>query len=171
MSYEIIYSKRKTMCLQIKHNGTLVVRAPYKTPKTVIDTFVKSHENWINKKLEIIKGRVAPIDTLSEGEIEKLKAIAWEIIPPRVEYYANLLDVEYKSISINKAKGRFGSCSSKGRLNFSCNLMRYPEIAIDYVVLHEVAHLIELNHSKKFWAIIEKHMPDYRERKLILKTR
>ncbi len=171
MSYEIIYSKRKTLCLQVKNDGSVVVRAPFGTPKGKINDFVCKHENWIAKKVEIAKNRFISVDRLDESEIASLKALAWEIIPPRVEFYAELLGVSYTSISINKAKTRFGSCSNQKRLNFSCNLMRYPMEAIDYVVLHEVAHLKELNHSKKFWTIVEKHMPDYKERKKILKTR
>ena len=171
MKYDIIYSKRKTLCLQVKKNGEVVVRAPLGTSEIRIKDFVQKHSEWIAKKVEATKNFLTPIDTLDKSEIDKLKAFAREIIPSRVEYYATILNVTYKKISINTAKGRFGSCSSKGTLNFSCNLMRYPYEAVDYVVLHEVAHLIELNHSKKFWAIIEKHMPDYKERKKLLKGR
>ena len=171
MSYEIIYSKRKTLCLQVKGNGKVVVRAPLGTSRDKINDFVDMHKNWIAKKVEIAKNRLVPVDKLSEVEIANLKARAWEIIPPKVELYSRLVGVSYASISINKAKTRFGSCSSQKRLNFSCNLMRYPMEAIDYVVLHEVAHLKELNLSKKFWDIIEKYMPDYKERREILKKR
>ncbi len=171
MDYEIIYSKRKTLCLQVKQDGTVVVRAPLGTPRAKIEEFAFKHRDWVAKKVEIAKNRLIPIDTLDESEIERLKALAYEIIPPRVQYYAELVGVSYASISINRAKTRFGSCSSQKRLNFSCNLMRYPLEAIDYVVLHEVAHLKELNHSKRFWAIVEAYMPDYKERKRMLKTR
>ena len=171
MNYEVIYSKRKTLCLQVKRDGTVVVRAPIGTPRVKIEEFTIKHKDWIAKKVDIAKNRVAPIDTLDENEINRLKALAYEVIPNRVKYYAELVGVSYASISINRAKTRFGSCSSQKRLNFSCNLMRYPSEVIDYVVLHEVAHLKELNHSKKFWAIVQKYMPDYKERKRILKER
>ena len=171
MDYEIIYSKRKTLCLQVKQNGAVVIRAPFGTTRAKIEEFVLKHRDWVAKKVEIAKNKPISIDMLDESEIKRLKALAYEIIPPRAEYYANLVGVSYASISINRAKTRFGSCSSQKRLNFSCNLMRYPIEAIDYVVLHEIAHLKELNHSKRFWAIVEKHMPDYKERKRILKMR
>ena len=171
MKYEIIYSKRKTFCLQIKQDGKVVVRCPYGANADKIEAFVNKHANWVAKKQEIAKNRLISIDKLPKEEISRLKALAYEYIPPRVEYYSTLLGVTPSKISINQAKTRFGSCSSKKTLNFSCNVMRYPEQAINYVVLHEVAHLIELNHSKKFWAIIEKHMPDYKQAKQILKTR
>lgn len=171
MKYEIIYSKRKTLCLQIKRDGSVVVRAPYRTSSGLIEDFVSKHKEWIIKKQNAIKNATSRVDSLSESDIDALKMSALEIIPDKVKYYASVVGVEYAGISINKAKTRFGSCSSKGRLNFSCFLMQYPMEAIDYVVLHEVAHLKELNHSKKFWAIVEKHMPDYKERRLLLKTR
>lgn len=171
MNYEIIYSKRKTLCLQVKQNGTVIVRAPFGAPRAKIEEFVLKHRGWVAKKVEIAKNKPVSIDMLDENEIKRLKELALEVIPPRVEYYASLVGVSYASISINRAKTRFGSCSSQKRLNFSCNLMRYPIEAIDYVVLHEVAHLKELNHSKRFWAIVEKYMPDYKERKRILKMR
>lgn len=171
MEYEIIYSKRKTLCLQIKQDGVLVVRCPYGTKKERIQEFVLSHANWIESKQKIVKNRLTPINKLSNDEISELKRLAKEYIPPKVMYYSSLLGVMPSKISINQAKTRFGSCSSKKSLNFSCNVMRYPSEAIDYVILHEVAHIIELNHSKRFWAIIEQFMPDYKERKQILKTR
>jgi predicted metal-dependent hydrolase len=149
----------------------LVVRCPYGTKKERILEFVNSHTKWIESKQKIVKNRIVPIDKLSKNEILELKKLAKEYIPPRVMYYSSLLGVTPTKISINQAKTRFGSCSSKKSLNFSCNVMRYPNEAIDYVILHEVAHIIELNHSKRFWAIIEQFMPDYKERKQILKTR
>ena len=102
-------------------------------------------------------------------EAEALRKKAEEIIPQRVEHYAKIMGVEPKSVRITAAQKRFGSCSSRGTLCFSLNLMQYPSEAIDYVVVHELAHLIELNHSKKFWSVVEKYMPDYKKRRTMLK--
>ena len=79
------------------------------------------------------------------------------------------MGVSYEKVSINSAKTRFGSCSSRKTLNFSYRLALYPYEAIEYVCVHELAHLTEMNHSKKFWAIVEKYLPDYKERKKLLK--
>ena len=171
MNYEIIYSKRKTLCLQIKRDGKVVIRCPYRTSKKRIEEFYNAHIEWVKKKLEITQNRMVPIDELSDTEVEELKKKAWEYIPSRVEYYANIMNVTPSNVSINRAKTRFGSCNSKKRLNFSCNVMRYPYEAIDYVIVHELAHIKELNHSKRFWAIVEGVLPDYKERQKILKTR
>ena len=171
MEYEIVYTKRKTICLQVKRDGRLVIRCPYHTSKKQIDEFFNAHIEWVKKKLEINENGMTPINELSDFEIAELKAQAWAYIPSRVNYFAKIMDVTPTGVSINQAKTRFGSCSSKKRLNFSCNLMRYPAEAIDYVIVHELAHIKELNHSKRFWAIVEGVLPDYKKRQSILKTR
>ena len=171
MNYEIIYTKRKTLCLQVKRDGCVVIRCPYHTSKAKIEEFYNAHYEWVKKKLEITKNRMMPIDELDKYEIEELRKKALEYIPSRVDYFGAIMGVTPSKVSINQAKTRFGSCSSKKRLNFSCNVMRYPCEAIDYVIVHELAHIKELNHSKRFWAIVESIMPDYKERQKILKTR
>ncbi len=171
MDYEIIYTKRKTLCLQVKRDGRVVIRCPYRTSKERIEAFYNSHIDWVKRKLEINKNRMVPLGELDKSEVEELKKKAWEYIPTRVEYFAKIMGVTPSNVSINQAKTRFGSCSSKKRLNFSCNVMRYPSEAIDYVIVHELAHIKELNHSKRFWTIVESVMPDYKERQRLLKTR
>lgn len=171
MDYEIIYSKRKTLCLQIKRDGRVIIRCPYRTSKERIESFYNSHLEWVKKKVEATKNRMVPINELSDTDIEDLKSKAWEYIPSRVDYFASIMGVTPANVSINRAKTRFGSCNSKKRLNFSCNVMRYPIEAIDYVIVHELAHIKELNHSKRFWGIVESILPDYKERQKILKTK
>ena len=171
MDYEIIYSKRKTLCLQIKRDGRVIIRCPYRTSKERIESFYNSHLEWVQRKVEATKNRMVLINELSDTDIEDLKSKAWEYIPNRVDYFASIMGVTPANVSINRAKTRFGSCNSKKRLNFSCNVMRYPIEAIDYVIVHELAHIKELNHSKRFWAIVESILPDYKERQKILKTK
>lgn len=171
MDYEIVYSKRKTLCLQIKRDGRVIIRCPYRTSKERIESFYNSHLEWVQRKVEATKNRMVPINELGDTDIEDLKSKAWEYIPNRVDYFASIMGVTPANVSINRAKTRFGSCNSKKRLNFSCNVMRYPIEAIDYVIVHELAHIKELNHSKRFWAIVESVLPDYKERQKILKTK
>ncbi len=168
MEYEIIRSKRRTLCLQIKRNGSVIVRAPFKTSERVIDDFVNKHTDWINKKLISVKSK-KEYEATDKETVEKLKRQAKEFILPRVSYFSKIMGVFPERVSINSAKTRFGSCSSKKSLNFSYRLVFYPPEAIDYVCVHELAHLTEMNHSKKFWAIVEKYLPDYKERKKLLK--
>lgn len=169
MEYEIIYSKRKSLALQITRECKIIVRAPLRASKKDISEFVSKHRDWILSHLELMSSHNKRYPEPSEDEYNELMEKAKAILPERVKHFSKIMGVSPLGVSINRAKTRFGSCSSKGKINFSCRLMRYPNEAIDYVVVHELAHLKFLNHSKSFWAFVEKFMPDYKERKKLLK--
>nr|WP_308594002.1 M48 family metallopeptidase [uncultured Marvinbryantia sp.] len=169
IEYTIIRSRRKTMCLQVKADGQVVVRAPLRMTKQQIQEFVQKHESWILKKQDLAwKNSRRPVITDQERR-EGMEA-ARRYIPQRVAYFAQRMDVTYGRITIREQKTRWGSCSSKGNLNFNWKLMRMPPEALDYVVVHELAHRKEMNHSERFWAIVEKELPDYRERRKMLRN-
>ena len=86
-------------------------------------------------------------------------------IPKRVRWYANLHKLDYKKIRITSASRRWGSCTIQGNLNFTWKLVLLPIKVLDYVVVHELAHLLQHNHSKKFWSEVERMLPDYKERR------
>ena len=92
------------------------------------------------------------------------------MIPGRVAHFAPLVGVTYGRITVRNQRTRWGSCSSKGNLNFNCLLMLAPPGILDYVVVHELCHRKEMNHSPKFWAEVAKVMPDYKERQKWLRT-
>lgn len=165
--YQLIYSKRKTIALQVKRDGSVVVRAPMGYPKASIERFVASRAQWIeNAKKQVKSATVFPRD---EEEIRRLKELAAKVIPQKVKEYSVIMGLSPKSVRIGSARGRFGSCSSAGALNFSCFLMLYPESAIDYVVVHELAHLKCKGHDKRFYALVARYLPDYKEREALLK--
>lgn len=168
MEYRLIRSARKTLAVEISRDGEVIVRAPLKMPKQYIEKFLSERHERIEDAIERTRER-KPMYSSSAPEAEALRKRAEEIIPQRVEYYAKIMGVEPKSVRITAAQKRFGSCSSRGTLCFSLNLMQYPGVAIDYVVVHELAHLVELNHSKKFWSVVEKYIPDYKKRRAMLK--
>lgn len=167
MNYEVIFSDRKTLAICIK-DGRVIVRAPRGTKQRKIEEALNAHNRWIDKHLERQKERVVNRE-LSDEQIAHLKKNAKAILPIKAERFAAAMGLKYGKITITSAKTRFGSCTSKGNISFSYRLMLYPEAAIDYVVVHELAHLVELNHSKRFYAIIEKYLPDYKERRKLLK--
>lgn len=169
MIFEIIYSKRKTLSLQVKPDLRVVVHAPRGLSKKYIDSFVKDKEGWILNQIEKIKAMPFNPYAATDKEIEEMKEKTLSIVVPRVEHYAKIMGLSPKKISASSAKRRFASCSSQGTLNFSFRLCNYPQEAIDYVVVHELAHMVEMNHSKRFWAVVAKYMPDYQERKKLLK--
>ena len=106
---------------------------------------------------------------MSKEELAKLTRLAKEILPIKVAYYARIMGVSYERIAIRHQKTRWGSCSSLGNLNFNCLLMLVPEAVQDYVVVHELAHRKEMNHSARFWAEVEKIIPDYKKHRKWLK--
>lgn len=172
MDYRLVRSKRKTLGIEVNRELEVIVRAPFFVSKRRIEKFVQEHEKWVEKARQKVKEAIKnrPLEP-TQDEIQALKQKAREIIPDRVAYYSTLTGLTPTAVKITSAKKRFGSCSSKNSLCFSYLLMRYPQNAIDYVVLHEIAHIKHKNHSKQFYAFIEKYMHDYKEREKLLKTR
>ncbi len=171
LEYEIIRSQRRSIAIEIKRDGKVIVRAPARMSMRDIEGFVLSKRTWIEKHQKTAEQLSAalPFESYTEKQISELKASARAIILPMLEYYAGVIGVRYGSVKINRAKGRFGSCSSKNDLNFSCFLMLYPKEAIEYVVVHELCHIIEHNHSARFYANIERILPDYKQREKMLR--
>ena len=168
IEYQIIYSKRRSIALVIR-DGKLIVRAPKGVSLSEIKNVVKSHEGWIDKNLKKQAQVNSRFNGLTEAQIKGLKKLAKKVLKEKTEYYAKIMGVTYGKITITSAKTRFGSCSSKGNISYSYRLMLYPESAIDYVVVHELAHRKYMNHQKVFYREIEKIMPDYKTRKMLLK--
>ncbi|MDY2820051.1 MAG: SprT family zinc-dependent metalloprotease [Hominisplanchenecus sp.] len=169
---KVIRSSRKTMVLEIIKDGTILVRAPYRMPESEIRRFIQEKSDWIEKHVQRIEERqrtLPPVEGLTMKDIRKLADQASVVIPKRVEYFAGKIPVTYGRITIRNQKTRWGSCSSKGNLNFNCLLMLAPPEVLDYVVVHELCHRKEMNHSERFWREVENILPDYRERKKWLK--
>lgn len=168
MEYTLIRSKRKSLAIQIK-NGEVIVRAPLLLSKAKIEKFIALKQNWINNALAKQKEQLKNAKSISQEKIKELKEVAKTVLPEKAEFFAGIIGVEYKNITIRKQKSRWGSCSSKGNLNFNCLLMLFPNEIIDYVVVHELCHLKHMNHLPRFWAEVEKVLPDYKQRRSYLK--
>lgn len=172
LNIEVIRSSRKTMVLEVTREGRVIVRAPYRMPQAKIERFVREKADWIEKSLAKAARREAELEEtpkLTREDMERLANEALRVIPSKVEYYAGLVGVTYGRITIRNQKSRWGSCSAKGNLNFNCLLMLTPESVQDYVVVHELCHRKEMNHSARFWQEVEKVLPDYRQRRRWLK--
>ena len=166
MDIQIIRSRRKTISLQILPTGEILVRCPLRMKEKEIRSFVQSKQGWIEAHLP--KGPVQP--KLTDQEVKKLAELAKSYISQRVAFFAPVVGVTYGRITIRSQHTRWGSCSAKGNLNFNCLLMLTPPEILDYVVVHELCHRKELNHSARFWAEVERVMPNYRDHRKWLKV-
>lgn len=174
MKVKIIRSDRKTAAIQIGMDLVVTVRVPGRMTDQEIDRMLREKELWIKKNLQKMKEKreqqgLQNVRSITMDEIQKLADQAAIDIPKRVAYFAKIVGVDYGRITIRNQKTRWGSCSSKGNLNFNCLLMLAPEEVIDYVVVHELCHRKEMNHSKRFWNEVEKVLPDYRKSEKWLK--
>ena len=169
-TYELIRSRRKTLALEITKDCRVLVRAPLRLSQAKIDTFVSSHEAWIQTHLEQQRQRVASAPPPpTQADIAALKAKARAVLPEKVAYWSAKMGVRPTGLKITTARKRYGSCSGKNSLCFSCFLMDCPDEAIDLVVVHELCHIREKNHGPRFYALLEQYLPDYKERKKLLK--
>lgn len=165
--YQVIKSDRKTIAIQIKPDGQVVVRCPKRMSIVEARRFAESKAGWIEKHLA--KRAAQDVEKYTPKEIEQLREQARKLVTDRVNHYAPIIGVTYNRIAIRTQHTRWGSCSSKGNLNFNCLLAIVPSEVLDYVVVHELCHRKELNHSARFWNEVERIIPDYKARRKWLK--
>lgn len=164
MEYKLIRSKRRTLSVSIGDDLIPIVKSPDFLSDSEIEAFVVKNTQWINSA---VKRKAKHIEKYNISE-EAVSDFA-KRLKDKVEYYSSLTQLKPTAVKITKAKTRFGSCSGKNSLCFSCYLANYPDEAVDYVVLHEIAHIKYHNHGKEFYGFISKYMPDYKEREKLLK--
>ena len=166
ISYEIIYSKRKSVAIQIRPDGQVIVRAPYGCPRSFINSFIHQKADWIvkhsaenkqryEKQVQLKKDR----PTLSDAQRKRYIETARSIFTQKAAYYARLIGVTYGRISIRE----------QGNLNFNWRLIFAPEEVVDYIVVHELAHRKEMNHSRAFYNVVASVLPDYKVQEKWLK--
>ena len=167
-SATIIRSKRRTLSMEIRKDLSLLIRAPLRVPEREIRRFVRNNLDWIVRKMTAMEQKKktseeAKAQPFTEEEIRELAEQARRELPPRLADFAEKMGVTYQRITIRNQRTRWGSCSSKGGINLNCLLMLCPREVQDYVLVHELAHRKEMNHSKRFWEHVEAMLPDYRE--------
>jgi predicted metal-dependent hydrolase len=204
-TYRLVRSKRKTMALVIREDGSVEVRAPVNYPVESIERFIREKRSWVEKKSAEIRARPkAPVRTYTDGEyfpymgssypllysprakeislgqalvvpakfrqrarraIEKwYRAEALRIISARVDHFCSKYGFRHAGVTINAARRRWGSCNSRGALNFSYRLVMARIGLIDFVVLHELCHTVHQNHSPSFYKSFDKVLPDHAAR-------
>ncbi len=169
MNYRVIRSNRKTLALEVTRAGEVLVRAPKRVPQRRIDEFVASHGAWLQRALARQAARAAAYPEADAAEEARLRCLAHEILPARTAYYSARMGLVPTGVKITSARTRFGSCSAKNSICYSWRLMQYPPSAVDYVVVHELAHIAHKNHSREFYACIARELPDYQKRRALLR--
>lgn len=162
MEYTALYSKRKTISITVRC-GMFIVKAPIGTSQNKIEKLLSEHSNWIEVHLKKEREMEKLYSSLDEKRIKELRHTARGYFTEKTRYYADIMGLEYNKIRISSAMSRFASCSSRGNISYSYRLMLYSEACREYVIVHELAHLVEMNHSKKFWDIVGRYMPEYKK--------
>ena len=162
--YRVIRSSRRTISVQIAPSGEVLVRCPRRMSNADIRRFVESKSDWIEKHLEKRTAAVR-LPVFTDEQLQVLARQARQTIPERVAHFAPLVGVTYGRITIRSQHTLWGSCSGKGNLSFNCLLMLTPPGVLDYVVVHELCHRKEMNHSARFWAEVGRVLPDYEIRR------
>ena len=165
--YRVIRSRRKSLSMQVTEDG-LVVRAPYFVSSAQIERFVQEHASWAEKQLakqQQKRAALAGVKRMTPAQFERLKKIARVKTLERIAYYAPMAGVErrFKRLFIRCQKTKWGSCSANGNININCLLLLGPPQVLDSVVVHELCHLKQMNHSKAFYAEVLRVFPEYRK--------
>lgn len=160
----MVRSHRRTLAIEVRAGGEVLVRAPFFVPDSEIGAFVDAKRDWL--RAHVSRMAQKPLRrTWTQQETERLIEKARETLPALVEQYAKQMGLSPSGITVTGARTRYGSCSVKGRLCFSCYLMDSPIDAIEYVVVHELCHLKHMNHGPMFYALLRHYMPDWQARK------
>lgn len=159
-------SRARRVRLAVYHNGTVVVTSPFGVTQGVIEKFLLEKKQWVWKKVSFFKsierkdGR-----TFSHKDYVENKEKAMALVNERIKFYNELYGFSFNKVFIKNQKTRWGSCSGKRNINVNYKVVFLPEQHRDYIVVHELCHLKEFNHSKKFWGLVAQALPNYKESK------
>lgn len=168
ISYEFRASRlTRSLRLEIGRNGLIAVK-PWRATDKMLEDFIIKKSSWILRSLSKIN-KAESLPEIKPEDLKILKRRAAKILIARLEFFNIDYQYKYASLSVRSQKTRWGSCSHGGKLSFNCRLALLPERLLDYVVVHELCHLKEMNHSARFWSLVAKTMPDHKERRHELK--
>ncbi len=169
----LIRSQRKTISVEVRPDLEVLVRAPLKMKTADINKFIESKRAWIDKHLSSMRSKTVVRETaaaFTADEVKQMCQDALKLLPPRIEFWAERIGVSYSRITIRNQRTRWGSCTAKGHLSMNCLLALCPAEVVDYVIIHELCHLIHMNHSSAFWAEVAKYCPEWKTYRKWLKV-
>ena len=161
---QIIRSSRRTIAIQLTPEGQVIVRCPHRTSQAAIRALLQERAGWIQSHLEQIRSQPV-LPAFSQAELAALTEQARQELPGRVAFWAEQVGVTWNRITVRHQHTLWGSCTAGGNLSFNCLLMCVPEPVRDYVVVHELCHRKQMNHSPAFWAEVGRVLPDYETRR------
>ena len=165
-----VSSRARYMRLAVYCGGELVVTTPKNVNENVIEKFIYSKAGWVIDKINKLSNVPKPLTKKeSKNEFLKHKELAHGLAKAKLEKFNEIYKFKYNKISVRNQKTRWGSCSRKGNLNFNYKIVKIPEKLSDYIIVHELCHLGEFNHSQKFWSLVSKTIPNHLELRKELK--
>ncbi len=172
---KIIYQLKKNvqtrrLSLMVKENAQIIVTIPKKVDEKIVEKFIQQKAQWLLNKVAYFKNKKRTIPLPNKKDYLKYKDLAYQIAEKKINYFNSFYNFSFSKIAIHNPSTRWGSCSSQGNLNFSYRIIFLAEKLSDYVIVHELCHLKEFNHSTQFWNLVAKTIPDYREIKKKIRT-
>lgn len=164
IDYILKVNKRsRNIRLSIHPGAKVTVTTPRFVPQFIVDRFLKDQSDWLQEKMEHFS-KLPPVKNKKEKRDEylKYKEDALILVKERLEYFNKYYNFKWHNITIRNQKTRWGSCSRKGNLNFNYKIVLLPEEQADYIIVHELCHLKELNHSKDFWNLVGISVPNFK---------
>lgn len=156
-------SRQKYMRLSVRCDGALTVSRPRYINKKTVEKYIIEKKDWILKSLEKFQKAGFMPYKKDRPRYLKYKNHSYDFIKKRLDYFNRIYNLKYNKISVRDQKSRFGSCSQKANLNFNYKILFLPKEQADYIIVHELCHLKEFNHSKNFWRLVEKAVPNHLE--------
>lgn len=159
-----VSARSRSLRLAVYPGGELVVTAPRFLGIRAIEQFIVRKSAWVLDKVDKLAAVPKRIKTKnSRTDFIKHKSAALKIARQKMEHFNQFYNLKWRRVSIKNQKTRWGSCSRQGNINFNYKIALLPDRAVDYIIVHEMCHLAEMNHSRKFWNLVAKTVPDHRE--------
>lgn len=171
MTYTLKRVRSRAIRIRVHGDGRVVVTAPRLVSKRTIDAFVDEKRAWIDDSLKKVAAKPKRLlQSATPVDYKKHKAAAMTLAAKRLAHFNAHYKLTYRRLTIRNSKTRWGSCSRTGSVSFSFAIALLPPALADYIVVHELCHVKEFNHSPRFWKLVSEAIPDYKECKKLLKN-
>jgi predicted metal-dependent hydrolase len=161
--------RAKNICLRVCADATAVLTIPWWVSREAGLRFLRSKQSWLIEKLRIKKEELRIKPQRTRADYLKNKRAAERLVWGRLEHFNSFYNFSYNRVCIRDQKSRWGSCSARKNLNFTYRIVFLPQELADYLIVHELCHLGEMNHSKRFWVLVAKTIPNYKRIRMELR--